>query len=178
LLPFPVPTLTTNSYIEQPVMPCTILCQPRCARNGFFEILPLQLPGNPDVTLYFECLINQFPEVPGKHVLCENPLSVSIKDWDDMVVAAKKEHGKLLLDSTMFPHHARTNDVLACCRDYGTGPIHRIEASFTFSGFPEFFKTNIRCQADWEPLGCLGDLGWYYIRFAVAIFSTCASRLM
>ena len=34
---------------------------------------------------------------------------------------------------------------------------------------PEFFQGNIRGKSELEPLGCLGDLGWYCIRFTLCM---------
>jgi len=47
------------------------------------------------------------------------------------------------------------------------GPVRRITSAFSFRGEEEFFASNIRMQSDLEPDGCLGDLGWYCIRFAL-----------
>ena len=45
--------------------------------------------------------------------------------------------------------------------------IRRITSAFTFRADEEFFDSNIRAQSELEPDGCLGDLGWYCIRFAL-----------
>jgi len=47
------------------------------------------------------------------------------------------------------------------------GPIKRITSAFAFRASEEFFASNIRTRSDLEPYGCLGDLGWYCIRFAL-----------
>ncbi len=38
---------------------------------------------------------------------------------------------------------------------------------FSFLGTGDFLQQNIRVSKELEPLGCLGDLGWYTIRFAL-----------
>jgi predicted dehydrogenase len=38
---------------------------------------------------------------------------------------------------------------------------------FSFQGHGEFFQKNIRVHSGLEPAGCLGDLGWYCLRFAL-----------
>jgi predicted dehydrogenase len=45
------------------------------------------------------------------------------------------------------------------------GRIKRIMSIFAFRGDDQFLRTNIRTRSDLEPAGCLGDLGWYCIRF-------------
>ena len=48
----------------------------------------------------------------GKHVLCENPLALSVAEVDDMR-AAQQKSGKVLAEAFMYRHHARTLKVKA-----------------------------------------------------------------
>ena len=58
-----------------------------------------------------------------------------------------------------------------CARCWTTasriGDIRRIASQFSFAGNDEFMRGNIRIHATLEPLGCLGDLGWYCVRFSL-----------
>ncbi len=45
------------------------------------------------------------------------------------------------------------------------GKLQRVACQFSFMGGEEFAKGNIRVNSELEPFGCLGDLGWYCIRF-------------
>ena len=47
------------------------------------------------------------------------------------------------------------------------GRIRRIASAFSFLGTGGFFRSNIRVNGALEPAGCLGDLGWYCIRFSL-----------
>jgi predicted dehydrogenase len=47
------------------------------------------------------------------------------------------------------------------------GRIRRIVAQFSFDAAEGFVAENIRADSRLEPHGCLGDLGWYTIRFAL-----------
>ena len=95
-----------------------------------------------------------------------------MEDYEDMLQVAY-ETGKFLMDGTMFPHHNRTRDLVACaCDDNRVGKVDRIETSFSFLGDDEFFRNDIRTKIDGDPLGCIGDLGWYCIRMALLIFPT------
>ena len=47
------------------------------------------------------------------------------------------------------------------------GSIRRITSAFSYCAPPEFFAGNIRAKSKLEPHGCLGDLGWYCLRFAL-----------
>ena len=111
----------------------------------------------------------------GKHVLLEKPVALSAKDFEDMINTAQR-CGKILMDGTMFVHTNRTRNLLDYCRDENTvGKIQRIEGAFSFNGLaddPNFLNTNVRCQKDADPLGCVGDLGWYCVYMALLVFHT------
>jgi predicted dehydrogenase len=51
------------------------------------------------------------------------------------------------------------------------GGIRRITSQFSFLAADDFLATNIRASNVLEPLGCLGDLGWYNIRFALWVMN-------
>jgi len=81
-----------------------------------------------------------------------------------MVEACAKANVQFM-DGVMFMH----NDRLAALRrelDSGeaVGEIRRIATQFSFLGPDEFFADNIRVDPGLEPLGSLGDLGWYSVR--------------
>ena len=103
----------------------------------------------------------------GKHILCEKPCGVSTAELEEMISACAK-HRVQFMDGVMFMHSQRLARVREALDD-GTsvGQIKRIVAQFSFGGHEEFFRTNIRANAALEPAGCLGDLGWYCIRFAL-----------
>jgi predicted dehydrogenase len=103
----------------------------------------------------------------GKHVLCEKPCGVDAAEVREIVEACEKA-GVQFMDGVMFMH----SDRLAAVRrelDAGdsVGEIKRIASQFSFLAPESFFTENIRMQAGLEPLGSLGDLGWYCIRMAL-----------
>jgi predicted dehydrogenase len=72
------------------------------------------------------------------------------------------------MDGVMFMH----SDRLPALRevlddDRSVGDITRIMSQFSFRAPDDFLQENIRMHSELEPLGCLGDLGWYNIRFAL-----------
>lgn len=103
----------------------------------------------------------------GKHVLCEKPCGVSAAEVEEILAACRK-HSVQFMDGVMFMHSPR----LARVREYlddgqSVGQIRRIASAFSFYPGEEFFRANIRADGALEPAGCLGDLGWYCIRFAL-----------
>jgi len=103
----------------------------------------------------------------GKHVLCEKPCGVSLSDVREMTDACHA-NGVQFMDGVMFMHNPRMGRMRELLDDGKTiGPIRRIMTSFSFQAVEVFYDANIRVNAELEPMGCLGDLGWYCVRFAL-----------
>jgi predicted dehydrogenase len=68
----------------------------------------------------------------------------------------------------MFMHHPRLERIRRVLDD-GTsiGQVKRITSSFSFHLAEKAYDTNVRVNSRLEPAGCLGDLGWYCIRFTL-----------
>lgn len=103
----------------------------------------------------------------GKHVFCEKPCGVSVADLEEMLAACRK-HRVQFMDGVMFMHHRRLDQIRAVLDDGASvGEVRRIDSHFTFLGGDDFFAQNIRVNHALEPLGCLGDLGWYGVRLSL-----------
>lgn len=100
----------------------------------------------------------------GKHVVCEKPCAITIRDLEEMIDCCKKNKVQFM-DGVMFMHSQRLESIRSVLED-GTsvGPIKRVASQFSFCAPDDFFKENIRMHSELEPHGCLGDLGWYNIR--------------
>lgn len=107
----------------------------------------------------------------GKHIVCEKPCAASIADLHEML-AACRSHRVQFIDGVMFMHSQRLARMREVLDDgVSVGDIKRITSSFNFCAPPEFFMGNIRAHGALEPYGCLGDLGWYCIRFALWVMN-------
>lgn len=102
----------------------------------------------------------------GKHVLCEKPAAVNAEDALAMVDACR-EAGVQFMDGVMFDHSRRLETIREKVRSGAIGKLRRISTHFSFSGDATFQTSNIRTDSVLEPHGCLGDLGWYCIRFTL-----------
>ncbi|HWV99434.1 MAG TPA: Gfo/Idh/MocA family oxidoreductase [Candidatus Acidoferrum sp.] len=103
----------------------------------------------------------------GKHVVCEKPCATSVAELTEMLAACRANKVQFM-DGVMFMHSRRLLRMREVLDDGQTiGPIKRVTSAFTFRAQEEFFASNIRTQSGLEPEGCLGDLGWYCIRFAL-----------
>ena len=102
-----------------------------------------------------------------KHVVCEKPCAISVDDLAEMVEACRRS-GVQFMDGVMFMHGRRLERVREVLDDGKTiGRLRRISTAFSFKAPDKFFTSNIRAQSKLEPFGCVGDLGWYCIRFAL-----------
>jgi predicted dehydrogenase len=103
----------------------------------------------------------------GKHVVCEKPCGVNFADVQEMTDACRKNRLQFM-DGVMFVHDRRLGRIREVLDDSKSiGPVRRIASAFSFLGTGEFSDSNIRVDGRLEPAGCLGDLGWYCIRFSL-----------
>lgn len=101
----------------------------------------------------------------GKHVLAEKPFAslASLR----RITAACRDHGVAFMDATHFVHHPRTAEFLAKASEI-TGRPRSLDSSFLVTLAD---RNDIRYDPALEPLGALGDLGWYNMRAAVEYLS-------
>jgi predicted dehydrogenase len=103
----------------------------------------------------------------GKHIVCEKPCATSLAELQEMLAACRR-HGVQFMDGVMFMHSQRLPQMRGVFDDGASiGEIKRITSAFSFCAPADFFTGNIRAHSALEPHGCLGDLGWYNIRFAL-----------
>ncbi len=101
----------------------------------------------------------------GKHVLVEKPVGCTAAEVEE-IIAACAQHGVQFMDGVMFMHGRRLRRMREAL-DQKVGQIRHIATQFSFMGDDEFQRSNIRAHGALEPLGCLGDLGWYCLRFTL-----------
>jgi len=105
----------------------------------------------------------------GKHIVCEKPCGGSVADVEEMVEACRR-HNVQFMDGVMFVHSRRLDRIREVLTDrVSVGDIKRITSAFSFRAPDEF--NNIRAHSELEPLGCLGDLGWYCVCLALWIMN-------
>ncbi|HVU08726.1 MAG TPA: Gfo/Idh/MocA family oxidoreductase [Verrucomicrobiae bacterium] len=103
----------------------------------------------------------------GKHVVCEKPCGVSAADVQEMISTCKKNRVQFM-DGVMFMHNPRMARIRKFLDDgKSIGQIKRITSNFSFHMAENVFGSNVRINSALEPAGCLGDLGWYNLRFAL-----------
>lgn len=101
----------------------------------------------------------------GKHIVCEKPCAISAGDLEEMLAACRR-HRVQFMDGVMFMHSRRLDAVRKAIAET-VGRMRRITLAFTFNADESFFTSNIRGNSALEPHGCVGDLAWYCIRFAL-----------
>jgi predicted dehydrogenase len=101
----------------------------------------------------------------GKHVVCEKPCSTSAADLREMLTACERNRVQFM-DGVMFMHSERLPRIRAALDDgQSIGQLRRISSVFSFCAPDDFLSDDIRMHSQLEPFGCLGDLGWYCLRF-------------
>ena len=97
----------------------------------------------------------------GKHVLGEKPFASlpSVK----RITAACRDSNVAFMDGTHFVHHPRTLDIKRN-RQERLGFVWSVASAFQFNLGD---RGNIRFNPELEPLGAIGDAGWYNMRAAV-----------
>jgi len=101
----------------------------------------------------------------GKHVVCEKPCARDASELREMVEACRRNDVQFL-DGVMFMHSRRLPRAREVIDDGSSvGAVRRIAVQFSFCAAADFLSDNIRMNSALEPHGCLGDLGWYCIRF-------------
>jgi predicted dehydrogenase len=103
----------------------------------------------------------------GKHVLCEKPAAGSVDELIGMLEVCE-DHGVLFMDGTVFVHNTRGPGGIR--EDLTEAVGGRIDAAH--------FRLSVGCTDGirvngLEPLGCLGDLGWYGARWGLALSAGC-----
>lgn len=103
----------------------------------------------------------------GKHIICEKPCGINAADVREMIDACRRNRVQFM-DGVMLMHNPRTDRVRHILDDgRSIGPIKRITSNFSFHLPESSYRSDIRIHSELEPLGCLGDVGWYCIRFAL-----------
>lgn len=103
----------------------------------------------------------------GKHIISEKPAAISADDLRE-IFAVCRVNKVQFMDGVMFDHCPRLPQLRALLdQDDCIGPVRRISSVFSFLGTGDFHERNIRVSSNLEPLGSLGDLGWYCLRFSL-----------
>ena len=103
----------------------------------------------------------------GKHVMCEKPCGLDVAELQRILEACATNNVQFM-DGVMFMHSARLDRLREVLNDGSSiGDVKRIASQFSFLAPDDFLESNIRVSSALEPQGCLGDLGWYNIRFAL-----------
>mmetsp|Transcript_18588 Transcript_18588/g.57138 ORF Transcript_18588/g.57138 Transcript_18588/m.57138 type:complete len:488 (+) Transcript_18588:31-1494(+) len=111
-----------------------------------------------------------------KHVLAEKPLGRSAEEALEVMQACERNE-VLLMDAVAFAHHARSRAIVTRLRDergFGSSPS-RCDASVSFAAKPQFLKAMRTKEREDDPLGVVGDLGWFCAKWGLLAFGNAAT---
>jgi xylose dehydrogenase (NAD/NADP) len=97
----------------------------------------------------------------GKHVLCEKPLALCVKDVDTIEVAATANR-RVVAEAFMYRHHPQTALVKRFVDEGAIGDVHLVRGSFRFTLDRE---DDVRWRAELGG-GSLWDVGCYPVSYA------------
>lgn len=97
----------------------------------------------------------------GKHVLCEKPFALTLRDVDTMINTAEKT-GMVLAEAFMYRHHPQTKILGEWVQSGRLGDIKLVRGVFNFA-FGN--RENIRLVPEYGG-GCLWDVGVYPVSMA------------
>jgi predicted dehydrogenase len=94
----------------------------------------------------------------GKHVLCEKPIAVSIRECQEMIDACRKNKVKLM-EAFMYRFHPQNVKVKELIKEGAIGQVQLIRASFSFNLTD---PSNIRLRKELGG-GAMMDVGCYVV---------------
>ena len=128
-----------------------------------------QLADNDDIDIVYVVLPNSMHAEytiraleAGKHVICEKPMAVSVKECEDMIATAKAADRKLFIGYRMH-YEPHTRQIVKWAKEKPYGAIKFIEAGFGFrSGDPNQWRLKKALAGG----GAMMDVGVYVIQGA------------
>jgi xylose dehydrogenase (NAD/NADP) len=130
---------------------------------------------DPDVDVIYNALPNALhcewtvkAADAGKHVLCEKPLAVSVKEVDRIIQASERNR-VVILEAFMYRYHPQTLKVQGLVHEGAIGDLRLVRAVFSFPLEP--------AEGGMPPMlldpdlggGSLWDVGCYPVSFAQAL---------
>ncbi len=92
----------------------------------------------------------------GKHVLCEKPMAVSVKECEEMIAACRAAHVKLMIAYRLH-YEPVTKKAIELVRSGVIGPVEVMESSFGFNSKPGVWRLTKKLAGG----GPLADVGIY-----------------
>jgi xylose dehydrogenase (NAD/NADP) len=143
-----------RAYAKEYRIPLSFSSYEAMLASDQVDVVYISLPNH----LHAEWMIRAMQA--GKHVLCEKPFVLSIKEMDE-VTRVKQETGSKILEAFMYRYHPQTQQVIELISDGAIGEVELVEGVFQF---PLKDASNVR----WNPQfggGALWDVGIYPLSY-------------
>jgi len=116
---------TADSYARQWKIPRALGSYESLLNDPEIDVIYNPLPNS----LHAEWTIKALQA--GKHVLCEKPMAVTLKDVDAIIKASQKT-GRIVAEAFMYRHHPQTLKVKEIIDSGKIGKLQLIKGSFSF----------------------------------------------
>jgi predicted dehydrogenase len=116
---------TANAYAKEKKIPRAYSSYEALLADPEIDVIYNPLPN----TLHAEWTIKAVEA--GKHVLCEKPLAMNVKEVDAVQSAARK-HGRIVQEAFMYRHHKQTLEVKELVKNGSLGTLKLVRGSFSF----------------------------------------------
>lgn len=110
----------------------------------------------------------------GKHVLCEKPIGLNVREAEELLAAAKKHPRLKIMEAFMYRHHPQWQKAKQLIAGGGIGELRTVQSLFSYWNVD---PSNIRNKGDLGG-GGLMDIGCYCISFARWLFESEPRRVL
>ena len=110
----------------------------------------------------------------GKHVLCEKPIGLSVREAEELLEASQRHRGLKVMEAFMYRMHPQWEHAKQIVTNGGIGQLRTIHSFFSYFNADE---DNIRNQAS-AGGGGLMDIGCYSISLSRFLFESEPNRVL
>lgn len=110
----------------------------------------------------------------GKHVLCEKPIGLNVREAEQLVTAARRFPRLKIMEAFMYRHHPQWKKAQALVAEGAIGGLRHVHAHFSYANLDPKNIRNIAAVGG----GGMMDIGCYCVSFARLLFGAEPRRVL